>query len=339
MCSGGTRIRIGTIANGETKGGVTVQGQSWMAIPVAQRTAGNTEASEIPRLERCGKQARPRRDAPVLPKGAIGFPAYAVSAYAALRFPTNRIEGQMAKYTLTYDDVLEFHGILVAFFAEQRDPIEPHGVRDENLLRSAIARADTSLGLVEKYPSTDAKAAALLHSLVKNHAFHNGNKRTALVSTVWFLDRNDRRLDVSDDDLFTLVTRTASGVLPDGGPVESSDQHVEAIRMWLAARCRVSTKKPSTIRLGQFLQLCELAGARVRKADGGYSILGRGGESIQIGGATRKLNGMAIKRYAQKLGLADAESGTVFDEFQAGLNPARRTIQNLLGVLRRLAHA
>ena len=43
-------------------------------------------------------------------------------------------------------------------------------------------RPQTGLGTIDKYPTIEQKAAALLHSLIKNHAFHNGNKRTALVA-------------------------------------------------------------------------------------------------------------------------------------------------------------
>lgn len=245
----------------------------------------------------------------------------------------------MPVHALTYEEVLEVHRVLVSFFAQEDDPIEPAGVKDDNLLRSAVARPDTALGSVEKYPTADAKAAALLHSLVKNHAFHNGNKRTALVSMLRFLDENGRRLEASDDELFDLVTRTADGRLPNGDIAKGADHHVEEIRSWITAHWRSAKARPSALKLGEFLDRCEKAGARVKKADGGYSILGRGGSSIQIGGATRRLDGMAVKRYAQKLGLTDAESGVAFDEFQVGVSADRRIVQSLLGVLRRLAHA
>lgn len=109
---------------------------------------------------------------------------------------------------LSYDDVLRIHYQLVEFFASDGDPITPPGPRDTNLLHSACMRPQTSLGEIEKYRGIDKKAAALLHSLVMNHAFHNGNKRTALASMVSFLDRNDRRIDATDDELFDLVTCT-----------------------------------------------------------------------------------------------------------------------------------
>ena len=88
---------------------------------------------------------------------------------------------------LTRDDVRAIHQELADEFAGGTDPISPPGVRDENLLGSAISRPSTSIGETRKYPSIEMAAAALLHSIIHNHAFHNGNKRTALVSMLAFL--------------------------------------------------------------------------------------------------------------------------------------------------------
>ncbi|WP_454727941.1 MULTISPECIES: type II toxin-antitoxin system death-on-curing family toxin [Cupriavidus] len=110
----------------------------------------------------------------------------------------------MRRY-LASEDVIDIHKRLVEVFADDGDPISPHGVRDANLIEMAVHRPRTSLSGIEKYRSIEAKAAALFHSLVQNHPFHNGNKRTALVSTVRFLDLNRRRVYGTDDELFDLV--------------------------------------------------------------------------------------------------------------------------------------
>src|SRR5436190_18138540 len=103
-------------------------------------------------------------------------------------------------------DVLALHEDLVALFAQEDNPIFPPGPKDLNLLESACTRPQTSFGKTEKYGSVEEKAAALLHSLVKNHAFHNGNKRTALVTMITFLWRNERRVnaDVTDNEIFDM---------------------------------------------------------------------------------------------------------------------------------------
>ena len=65
-----------------------------------------------------------------------------------------------------------------------------HVLRDRGLLESAAARPQTSAFGADAYPDLAAKAAALLHSLVLNHPFIDGNKRTAVLATLVFLDLN-----------------------------------------------------------------------------------------------------------------------------------------------------
>src|SRR5262245_27205013 len=69
-----------------------------------------------------------------------------------------------------------------------------NGVRDLGLLESAAARPQASFDGVDMYESIFDKGAALLHSLLKNHPFVDGNKRTAVASTGIFLKINNYRL-------------------------------------------------------------------------------------------------------------------------------------------------
>jgi death-on-curing family protein len=91
---------------------------------------------------------------------------------------------------LAADEVEKIHWILVEDFRRSKDPIDPPGIKSRDLLESAIYRLRTSLGGQSKYPTVPMAAAALLHAIISNHAFHNGNKRTALVATLVFLDMN-----------------------------------------------------------------------------------------------------------------------------------------------------
>ena len=92
--------------------------------------------------------------------------------------------------TLSAEDVLQIHEILVADFQESGDPISPPGVRSVSLLQSAVGRQTTGIGSVLKYPDPIFNAATLLYGLCNDHPFHNGNKRTALVAALVHLDRN-----------------------------------------------------------------------------------------------------------------------------------------------------
>jgi death on curing protein len=81
----------------------------------------------------------------------------------------------------------------------------PPGVRDLGLVDSAVARPQACFGGVEAYPSVHLKAAALLQSLVGNHAFVDGNKRAAFASLLFFYDLNGLRLTLSHEQAFDLV--------------------------------------------------------------------------------------------------------------------------------------
>lgn len=113
------------------------------------------------------------------------------------------------------DQLMKIHYALVEDFKNDGNPIEPAGVKNANMLSSALLRPHTSLGSDLKYPTVEMAAAALLHSLALNHPFHNGNKRTALVAMLVFLDENGLLLTCDEDELFKLVLLTTQHRLLD----------------------------------------------------------------------------------------------------------------------------
>lgn len=88
-------------------------------------------------------------------------------------------------------------------------------VRDLGLLEAAAARPRTGLGGEDAYQSLELKAAALLHSVARNHALVDGNKRLALAATLVFLGVNGWRLDMTNDEAYELVMAVAAGQLDD----------------------------------------------------------------------------------------------------------------------------
>lgn len=83
--------------------------------------------------------------------------------------------------------------------------------RDVGLVASALARPATTIGGVDAYPGIDEKAAALLESLIRNHALLDGNKRFAWTLTALFLWINGYRLDLGTDTAFDLIVGLAEG--------------------------------------------------------------------------------------------------------------------------------
>src|SRR3954454_22064613 len=76
-------------------------------------------------------------------------------------------------------------------------------------------RGLSTSGIKDAYETLEAKAGALLHSLARNHALVDGNKRLALAATIAFLGLNGYRLTLTNDEAYTLVIETASGQLDD----------------------------------------------------------------------------------------------------------------------------
>lgn len=85
--------------------------------------------------------------------------------------------------------------------------------RDPGLLDSAAARPRASVFGQDAYPSLSSKAAALLHSLARNHALVDGNERLGWLATVVFLDLNGHEPALSDDAAFQLVMDVAAGTV------------------------------------------------------------------------------------------------------------------------------
>jgi death on curing protein len=88
-------------------------------------------------------------------------------------------------------------------------------VRDHGLLASAVARPQASAFGADAYPELHLKAAALLHSLARNHPLVDGNKRLAWLATYVFLEINGHPPFASQDDVFDLVMAVAAGTLDD----------------------------------------------------------------------------------------------------------------------------
>jgi death-on-curing protein len=103
---------------------------------------------------------------------------------------------------LNLDDILDLCRKLLG---------DPPPVRDIGLLGSAVARPQTTLGEEDAYPTITEKAAALLQSLVINHALIDGNKRLGWLATAVFLEINDFSVaHVPNDDVYELVMHIAS---------------------------------------------------------------------------------------------------------------------------------
>ncbi len=87
------------------------------------------------------------------------------------------------------------------------------GVRDQNLLNSALARPIHLFAYRQPRPGIPQLAATLAFGIARNHAFIDGNKRTAAVLCETFLELNDYILEVDDAEMFAVFLSVAAGEL------------------------------------------------------------------------------------------------------------------------------
>lgn len=84
------------------------------------------------------------------------------------------------------------------------------GIRDMNMLESAVASVEARFGGYEKYPTIEEKAARLCFSLISNHAFIDGNKRIGIFVMLVTLELNDIKLNFTQAELIDLGLGVAS---------------------------------------------------------------------------------------------------------------------------------
>lgn len=105
---------------------------------------------------------------------------------------------------LTFEQVLAIHDNQIELYGGS------HGIRELSLLESAVMRPQTTFAGRDLYPTLFEKAAVLMHSLVMNHPFIDGNKRTGTVSALTFFEINSIRISSKQGELEQLSLKLES---------------------------------------------------------------------------------------------------------------------------------
>lgn len=108
---------------------------------------------------------------------------------------------------LSKEQVLKLHSQLIESFGGS------DGVRDENLLDSALESPFQTFDGEELYPTLQAKAARLGYGLIKNHCMIDGNKRIGAHAMLVFLELNGVEIEYTQKDLYETVLAVADGNL------------------------------------------------------------------------------------------------------------------------------
>ena len=240
---------------------------------------------------------------------------------------------------LSAEQVEQIHWILADDFKKSKDPIDPPGLRSKDLLESAVHRTRTSLGAEVKYPTVPMVAAALLHAVISNHPFHNGNKRTALVATLAFLDVNGYVLEADDDELFDYLLRIAAHEVSSNGP--GSDEEMLEIARWIHRHSRAVSIEEKVIKFHDLKAILRRYGCTFELAGRGNRInIQRDKRSTQVyyrnDGTDVERN--TIRQIRRDLGLTDEEGydSAIFykaeQRIPAFIHRYRRTLSRLAKV-------
>jgi death-on-curing protein len=106
---------------------------------------------------------------------------------------------------ISKDEVLKIHSILIDQFGGS------YGVRDNEMLDSALNRPFATFDQQELYPAAVDKAVAILESIVKNHPFIDGNKRTGYVLARLILLQSQKEINASQNEKYNLVISISKG--------------------------------------------------------------------------------------------------------------------------------
>ena len=108
---------------------------------------------------------------------------------------------------ITVSQVLRLHELSIIDFGGS------FGLRDKELLESAVERIKATFDGVSLYPSNFQKAAAILESIIKNHPFVDGNKRTVWLACCTILRFGDYKFNLTETDAYDFVIKVASSHL------------------------------------------------------------------------------------------------------------------------------
>lgn len=122
---------------------------------------------------------------------------------------------------LTEQQVLSVHEMMIKATGGSA------GIRDTGLLQSALSSPFQAFEGNEVYPSLLSKAAAMCRSVISNHPFVDGNKRTGIHIMLIFLEVNGVQPDYTQEELIDLGIGIAAGKLD-----------VNAIFNWLSEHCK-----------------------------------------------------------------------------------------------------
>ena len=118
---------------------------------------------------------------------------------------------------ISLQEALNIHQLAIEKFGGSE------GARDINLLESAIHRPNATFDQQELYPTAVEKSAAIIESIIKNHPFSDGNKRTGYILMRLYLLKSGLDIAANQEDKYAFVIKIAE-----------SKSNFEEIKSWIA---------------------------------------------------------------------------------------------------------
>lgn len=219
---------------------------------------------------------------------------------------------------ITVDRVLRAHFLIVDHFISADDCVTICGPRKSELLLSAVDRQTTGYGGVLKWSLPLEQAATLFFGLIKNHPFHDGNKRTALLVLLYDLLRMGQAPEITDVQLEDLAVRTASNDLGSYARFanfrEGEDAEVRFLADYLRRNTRQLNKKKPHVTFRVLDRVLRQRGFGLENASGNYIDVVR--FDTQIRGlfkktkesVTKKLTSIGFPRWTAEVSPRDLKN-------------------------------
>lgn len=182
-----------------------------------------------------------------------------------------------AKDTVGLHDVLKAHFLIIDFFAHEggNEGVGGVGPKSTDLLHSAIYRQFVSFGGRDKWSTPIDKCATLLFGLVKDHPFHDANKRTAFLVTLLQLERLGRTPRIKQREFEDFVVEIADNKLDRYARFreardEEGDPEIRFIADYLKRNTREVDKRSYTVTYHQLNQIIKKYGFELVSPSGNY---------------------------------------------------------------------
>ncbi|MCX6243915.1 MAG: type II toxin-antitoxin system death-on-curing family toxin [Bacteroidetes bacterium] len=257
-----------------------------------------------------------------------------------------------------YDEVLRAHYLITDYFSDEEASLV-YGLKSETLLGSALGRQFTGFGGVDKYSTPIEICGTLFYGLIKNHAFHDGNKRTAFLILIYHLQKHNLQfIDKNRKErIETLAVKVAANELDETYDrfqkfKEQEDAEVRFVIDYLERNTRKFNKRFYSVTFADFDHILKKYNVKLSNPHGGFidvcqlktpkGFLGIKGKEkwckvLQIGftGWKRKVGMKALKETLKATNLT-SDHGYDSEVIFKGAEPLSILIDDYNDPLRRL---